>query len=92
MAAGAGRALLGAPTTQIRKQLAAGRVLLGAPRTQMRYVAGDRRYIVIEVSRLLDSELGVTASNFLPARETIFILRVNFSTSCLSFASNFKSH
>nr|XP_009628709.1 uncharacterized protein LOC104119023 isoform X6 [Nicotiana tomentosiformis] len=29
-------ALLGAPTTQIRKQLAAGRVLLGAPRTQMR--------------------------------------------------------
>ncbi|XP_070056366.1 uncharacterized protein [Nicotiana tomentosiformis] len=36
MAAGAGRALLGAPTTQIRKQLAAGRVLLGAPRTQMR--------------------------------------------------------
>ncbi|XP_070056383.1 uncharacterized protein [Nicotiana tomentosiformis] len=36
MAAGAGRVLLGAPTPQIRKQLAAGRVLLGAPRTQMR--------------------------------------------------------
>ncbi|XP_070056367.1 uncharacterized protein [Nicotiana tomentosiformis] len=51
-------ALLGAPTTQIRKQLAAGRVLLGAPRTQMRYAGGDGRYIVIVRGAKLTGRVG----------------------------------